>query len=136
MAKESFLTEEQIKVVELRAKGYTQEQIAKILGTSRVNVTILEKKARENVEKARKTIELFESLTPIKVTIKKDANIFDIPEIIFSEADKHGIEIVYNSTSIIGLIRRNAGDKIFGNRVIKDFEILILRSGKIIIPKT
>ncbi len=136
MTKESFLTEKQIKVLELRAKGYTQEQIAKILGTSRVNVTILEKKAKENVEKARKTIELFESLTPIKVTIKKDANIFDIPEIIFSEADKHGIEIVYNSTSIIGLIRRNAGDKIFGNRVIKDFEILILRSGKIIIPKT
>jgi len=133
MAKESFLTEKQIKVLELRAKGYTQEQIAKILGTSRVNVTILEKKAKENVEKARKTIELFESLTPIKVTIKKDANIFDIPEIIFSEADKHGIEIIYNSTSIIGLIRRNAEDKIFGNRVIKDFEILILRSGKIIV---
>lgn len=133
MAKESFLTEKQIKVLELRAKGYTQEQIAKILGTSRVNVTILEKKAKENVEKARKTIELFESLTPIKVTIKKDANIFEIPEIIFSEADKHGIEIVYNSTSIIGMVRRSAGDKIFGNRVIRDFEILILRSGKIIV---
>ena len=133
MAKESFLTEKQIKVLELRAKGYTQEQIAKILGTSRVNVTILEKKAKENVEKARKTIELFESLTPIKVTIKKDANIFDIPEMIFSEADKHGIEIIYNSTSIIGLVRRSAGDKIFGNRVIRDFEILILRSGKIIV---
>jgi len=133
MAKESFLTEKQIKVLELRAKGYTQEQIAKILGTSRVNVTILEKKAKENVEKARKTIELFESLTPIKVTIKKDANIFDIPEMIFSEADKHGIEIIYNSTSIIGMVRRSAGDKIFGNRVIRDFEILILRSGKIIV---
>ncbi|RLG59328.1 MAG: transcriptional regulator [Candidatus Hydrothermarchaeota archaeon] len=133
MAKESFLTEKQIKVLELRAKGYTQEQIAKILGTSRVNVTILEKKAKENVEKARKTIELFESLTPIKVTIKKDANIFEIPQIIFSEADKHGIEIVYNSTSIIGMVRRSAGDKIFGNRVIRDFEILILRSGKIIV---
>ncbi len=133
MAKESFLTEKQIKVLELRAKGYTQEQIAKILGTSRVNVTILEKKAKENVEKARKTIELFESLTPIKVTIKKDANIFEIPQIIFSEADKHGIEVVYNSTSIIGMVRRSAGDKIFGNRVIRDFEILILRSGKIIV---
>jgi len=133
MAKESFLTEKQIKVLELRAKGYTQEQIAKILGTSRVNITILEKKAKENVEKARKTIELFESLTPIKVTIKKDANIFEIPEIIFSEADKHGIEVVYNSTSIIGMVRRSAGDKIFGNRVIRDFEILILRSGKIIV---
>ena len=133
MAKESFLTEKQIKVLELRAKGYTQEQIAKILGTSRVNVTILEKKAKENVEKARKTIELFESLTPIKVTIKKDANIFEITQIIFSEADKHGIEVVYNSTSIIGMVRRSAGDKIFGNRVIRDFEILILRSGKIIV---
>ncbi|RLG58190.1 MAG: transcriptional regulator, partial [Candidatus Hydrothermarchaeota archaeon] len=99
----------------------------------RVNVTILEKKAKENVEKARKTIELFESLTPIKVTIKKDANIFEIPQIIFSEADKHGIEVVYNSTSIIGMVRRSAGDKIFGNRVIRDFEILILRSGKIIV---
>lgn len=133
MAKESFLTEKQIKVLELRAKGYTQEQIAKILGTSRVNVTILEKKAKENVEKARKTIELFESLTPIKVKIRRGTNIFDVPALLFSTGNKHGIEIIYDSTSIIGLIRRNARDKVFGNRIIKDFEILILRSGKILI---
>jgi transcriptional regulator len=34
---------------------------------------------------------------------------------------------------LIGIIRRKAGEKIAGNKVDRQFEVLILRSGRIII---
>lgn len=45
--KYGLLTEKQYRILELRSKGYTQAQIAKILSTSRSNVSMLEKAALE-----------------------------------------------------------------------------------------
>ncbi len=133
LLKKSFFTERQYEVLKLRAKGLTQEKIAKILNTTRENVTILEKKAKEKIEKARNTLQLFEILDPVEVKIDAYTDVFEIPRIIFREADKHNIKVLYNTTSIIGIVRRKAGDKIAGNYVRKPFTVKILRSGKIII---
>lgn len=43
MVEDSFLTDTQIKVLKLRKKGLTQEEIAKMLGTSRANISMIEK---------------------------------------------------------------------------------------------
>lgn len=126
-----FLTEKQLKILALRSEGLTQEEIAKKLGTSRENVTITEKRARENIEKARRTILAYERLNPILMTIEEGTDIFNIPRKIFREADKHGIKVLHNTTSLIGMLRRKASGKILGNKVNKTFKILILRSGKI-----
>jgi hypothetical protein len=131
MVKEMFLTEKQLKILALRSEGLTQEEIAKKLGTSRENVTITEKRARENIEKARRTILAYERLNPILMTIEEGTDIFNIPRKIFREADKHGIKVLHNTTSLIGMLRRKASGKILGNKVNKTFKILILRSGKI-----
>lgn len=128
----SFLTEKQLKILEFRGKGRTQEEIAEQLGTSRVNVTITEKRARENVEKARKTLEAYEKLSPIVLEITQGMDIFEIPEIIFLEADKHGIKVLHNTPSLIGIMRRRLGDKIIGNKVTSSFKTLLLRGGRVI----
>lgn len=128
---ESFLTQRQLKILKLRGEERTQKEIARLLGTSRVCISITEKRARENIEKARRTIEAYEMLAPVVVKIKKGEDLFDIPAKIFREADRHGIKVVYNSTSLAGMLRRRAGDKIAGNRVSEEFEVRILRSGKI-----
>jgi Tfx family DNA-binding protein len=41
-----FLTERQYKVLELRVKGYKQDEVARMLGTTRENIAMIEKKAR------------------------------------------------------------------------------------------
>ena len=46
----SFLTEQQIRILQLRAKGLKQSEIAELLGTSRANVSILEHRALEKIE--------------------------------------------------------------------------------------
>ncbi len=47
----SFLTEQQIRVLQLRAKGLKQSEIAEILGTSRANVSILERRALRRLKR-------------------------------------------------------------------------------------
>jgi len=131
--KYGFLTERQFEVLKLRARGLTQEEIAKILGTSRENVSVLEKRAKEKVEKARETIRAFESLNPVKIVLPQGLNLFSAPEFVFQKADMHGIKVRYNSTALIGIIRRKAGDKIAVNTIAEPVEIKLLRNGDVII---
>lgn len=127
-----FLTEKQLEILELRGKGHTQDEIAVKLGTSRVNITITEKRAKKNIVKARKTIEAYEKLSPIALEIREGNDIFEIPKRIFHEADKHGIKVLHNTSSLIGIMRRRLGNRIKGNKTTSDFKALILRSGKVI----
>lgn len=131
MSRNGFLTPTQLKVLELRAQGYTQEEVAELIGTTRVNVSITERRAKENIEKARNTLKAFEMLQPIVLSIPAGMDLFQVPVLIFREADKHGIKVLYNTTSLIGILRRRAESKITGNRVTKGFKILILRGGRV-----
>ncbi len=131
MTRDSFLTPNQLKVLELRAQGLTQEEVAELIGTTRANVSIAEKRAKENIEKARNTLRAFEMLHPIVLNIPRGTDLFQVPVLIYQEADKHGIKILYNTTSLIGVLRRRAKSKISGNRVIEGFKILILRGGRV-----
>lgn len=134
MARDSgFLTEKQLKILELRAQGYKQREIAELLGTTRENVAILEKRARENVEKARRTIIAFESLSPVKVLLEEGEDLFSAPEKILRIADRHGIKVVHNKTSLIGMLRRHAGSRIQGNRIAGRVVVNLLRSGRVIV---
>ncbi|MDD2639276.1 MAG: Tfx family DNA-binding protein, partial [Methanothrix sp.] len=52
----SLLTNRQASVLRLRRKGMSQQEVAEQLGTTRSNVSILEKRALQNVAKARATL--------------------------------------------------------------------------------
>jgi len=131
--KKSLLTERQLQILKLRARGYKQKEVAEYMGTTRENVAILEKRARENVERARATIKAFDSLEPISLTLPVTINLFRAPELIFGEGDKHGIKVRCNSTAIVGILRRKAGDKIVGNSIVEPIEVKLLRNGDILI---
>ncbi len=128
---ESFLTEQQIKVLELKSKGYTQSEIAKILGTTRANICTLEKRAMKNLAKAMNTIKIFDNLFPIRIYIEKGEDIFDIPKKIFRVADEHGIKMEETTTTLIERIRALASRRINGRVVERDFTIRLTRFGSI-----
>ncbi len=128
---ESFLTEQQIKVLKLKSKGYSQAEIAKLLGTTRANICTLEKRAMKNLIKAMNTIKIFENLFPIEISIEKGEDLFDIPKKIFKVADKHGIKIDETTTTLIERIRTLASKRINGRVVEKDFKIRLTRFGSI-----
>ena len=122
----SFLTEQQLKILQLRAKGLKQSEIAEILGTSRANVSILEKRAMEKIEKAKNTLLLWEQLnSKVAVEVKKGEDIFKVPGEIFKQADKVGIKVPYTTAEIIAFLVENAPIE---ERIAKEDFILFLDS--------
>lgn len=105
----SFLTEQQIRILQLRAKGLKQSEIAELLGTSRANVSILEHRALEKIEKARNTLLIWEQInSKISIEIKKGEDIFTIPDKLFKKADELKIKVPYSTAEIIAFLVEHA----------------------------
>jgi len=131
MAK-SFLTGQQIEVLRLRELGLTQKEISGRLGTSRENISIIEKRGRTNIERSKETLKDWELIkSPLIVIIEKGTDVLYIPKQIFDEADKKGIKVKLNIVEIITMIEVEKKELI-NNRVLKsDLEIIITNEGDI-----
>ena len=129
---ESFLTDTQIKVLKLRKKGLTQEEIATMMNTSRANISMIEKRAKENVEKARNTLRIYNDImAPVKLVVKEGVDVFDIPKMVFKTSDENDIHVNYSSLEILDLIHKNGKDNIDKRIVKKPFIINILEDGEL-----
>lgn len=131
---DTFLTEAQLRVLELRMRGLTQAEIARKLKTSRANVSILERRARENIAKAERTLKLLERLkAPVIITVKEGDDILQVPKKIFEAADVAKIRVKQGTAEIIAKIKEEAGDRIHGRSVTKNFNIALTSNGEILI---
>ncbi|NJE05365.1 Tfx family DNA-binding protein [Thermococcus sp. M36] len=109
MPPKSFLTEQQIRILRLRAKGLKQSEIAELLGTSRANISILERRALDKIEKARNTLLIWEQInSKISVEVKKGEDIFTVPERLFRKADEIKIKVPYSTAEIIAFLVEHA----------------------------
>jgi Tfx family DNA-binding protein len=130
----SFLTERQMKVLMLRQKGRSQQEVAEIMGTTRSNISILEKRAHQNIARARNTIRQWMTVVaPISLNIPAGTDVFDIPARIFEAADQRAIQLPITSLDIIVRLRREA-PKLFAKRALsQEIEIYVTEDGTIII---
>lgn len=95
-ADETVLTERQVEVLELREQGYTQQEVADELGTSDSNVSAIERAAKENVAKARRTLELLRALrAPVRFTVPPNATFDDLLETVYDQGDGAGVKVKY-----------------------------------------
>jgi hypothetical protein len=134
IAKDTFLTPTQIKILELRSRGYTQSKIAGMLGTTRANISITERRAKENIERARKTLHVFEKIgAPLRIEILPGTDIFDVPKRVFAKASNYNLKVKEDSLSLIEKIKRHANEKLKGRNAIERFEIVILSDGRVVI---
>jgi len=130
-----FLTKRQIEVLKLRMKGFTQEQVAELLKTTRENVANLESRAYVNIMRARITLKMLEDLNPRnEVVVPAETPITDVPRIILDRADMLGIKIVYGAETIYHLARKKAVKR--GDHLTAPLRVRILPSGKIKLAKT
>ncbi|WP_297509289.1 Tfx family DNA-binding protein [Thermococcus sp.] len=105
----SFLTEQQIKILKLRARGLKQSEIAELLGTSRANISILERRALEKIEKARNTLLIWEQInSKVSVEVRRGEDIFTVPERLFQRADEVGVKVPYSTAEIIAFLVEHA----------------------------
>jgi len=127
-----LLTEEQLKVLGYRLDGLKQEEIAEKLGTTRQNVSLIERRARGNLEKAAATMRAYKRLrTAATVELEVNTHLVDVPRMLVDAADEAGVKITLDFSLVYKELRDEAGDSIRGTRVVKPIFLHILRDGKI-----
>jgi Tfx family DNA-binding protein len=126
------LTPRQIEVLLLRKRGFTQEKVAKMLGTSRANVSIIERNAYKVVWAAQATIEAFESLHEDGVfLVPSRTSIYDIPRLIFLRGDALGIRVKIDENGIISLVKSKG--KIRQYRLVSPLAVRIKQDGQLLV---
>ena len=127
-----LLTEDQLKVLGLRLDGLKQEEIAERLGTTRQNVSLIERRARGNVEKAEATLRAYKRLrTMATVELAPRTHLVDVPRMLVDAADGAGVKISVDFALVYKGLREEAGDHISGTRVVRPILLHVLRDGKI-----
>jgi HTH-type transcriptional regulator, fmd operon transcriptional regulator len=127
-----LLTERQLNVLSCREKGMSQLETAEELGTTRANVSMIERRARMNVEKARKTLRAYEStLTNHSVTVEGGSRPQEIPSIVLREGDRYGIHIQSNIVDIIRMVKSLKPSCIADGRTTRDLTFVFNQRGKL-----
>ncbi|MFA7374353.1 MAG: Tfx family DNA-binding protein [Methanothrix soehngenii] len=127
----SFLTKRQLEVLQMRHQGLSQQDVADRLGTTRSNISILEKRAHQNIARAQRTVQQWMMIrAPISLFVKGGTDVFEIPRMIFAAADEKGIRLHVTSMDILVQLRRNA-PRLFHKRVlVRDVRIYMKENGE------
>ncbi len=133
-AKDTFLTKAQLRVMGLRAKGLSQAEVARMIKTSRANVCILERRARENIERARETLRLAGGIeSPVVVRIESGEDILEVPKRFFAAADKAKIKAGLDTLTLLTRIREQAGDKLKGSLATEGIDLMLTADGDVVV---
>lgn len=121
-------------MLRLRLQGLSQADVAEMLGTTRSNVSILEKRARQNIARAERTLQQWMMIrAPISLQVKAGTDVFDLPGKIFEAADRRSLRLPVTSMDIIVQLRRKA-PRIFKKRALeRDAEIFVTEDGEILV---
>lgn len=104
--KNSFLTERQYEILKFRKQGLSSEEISGILHVTRQDISVLERRIRDNVDRALNTISLVKEMDYLTVIrIEKGTNFIEASNQVFEAADKAGIRLNENYISLATMIR-------------------------------
>jgi HTH-type transcriptional regulator, fmd operon transcriptional regulator len=131
---DSFLTARQLVVLQLRRHGLSQQDIAERLGTTRSNISILEKRAHQNIARAERTLQQWMMIrAPISLQAKAGTDVFDLPRMIFAAADEKGVRLPVTSMDIVVQLGRRA-PRLFKKRALEqDAEIYVTEEGEVMV---
>jgi Tfx family DNA-binding protein len=131
---DSFLTQRQIKVLQMRLSGQSQQEVADCLGTTRSNISILEKRAHQNIARAERTLQQWMMLrAPISLQAKAGTDVFELPKMIFAAADEKHMRLPITSLDIVVQLRRKA-PRLFKKRSLeKEARIFVTEEGEVLV---
>jgi Tfx family DNA-binding protein len=132
--KDTLLTGRQIEVLKLKRKGFSQADIARKLKTTRGNISTIETTALKNIAKAEKTIKLYRALeAPVWMTVPSGTDLYEIPQMIFKEADRKKIKIGMDSATVIIRLKTDAPDRIAHRVTSGDVNVSVDEQGNVTI---
>ena len=127
-----LFNQRQYRILKLRAKGFTQLETAKELGISRANVSMIESRARKKIEKARETIEVYESLqSSHSIPIKKGSKLAEVPLVVLHEGDRHHVHVQSDLVEIVRMVRAVKPSCVQDGKVTRSIVIKMNERGKL-----
>lgn len=128
----TILTERQVEVLELRASGFTQQEVAERIGTTDSNVSAVERAATQNVEKAKQTLKLVETLSAsITFDVTAGTQFGDVTEMVYAHGDACDIKVDYCRPELHGYLYELLAEYAAGNEVRRDVTIGLTHDGDV-----
>ncbi len=126
------LTTEQYIVLQCRGKGMSQLETAKETHTTRANVSMIELRAKRNIEKARETLKAYETtLTNHSISVESGTRPQEIPSIVLREGDRFGIHIQSNIVEIIRMVRALRPSRFTDGRTNRKLRFVFNQRGRL-----
>jgi Tfx family DNA-binding protein len=131
---DSFLTDRQIMVLQMRLSGLSQQEVADRLGTTRSNISILEKRAHQNIARAERTLQQWLMLrAPISLQAGAGTDVFELPRMIFAAADEKHMRLPITSLDVVVQLQRKA-PRLFKKRALeRDARIFVTEEGEVLV---
>lgn len=102
------------------------------MGMTRANVSMIEWRARKKLEKARQTIQAYESLqSSHTVSVEKGTKLAEVPMIVLHEGDKRHIHIKSDIIEIVRLVKALKPTVVREGKVLRKLEFKINERGKL-----
>ena len=125
-------TENELNVLRCRGKGMSQQETAVELHTTRANVSMIERRARRNLERARETLKAYElTLTDHAVIIEVGTRSQEIPGIVLREGDRFGTHIQSDLVDIVRMVRSLEPICLTGGKTNRCLRFTFNQSGKL-----
>lgn len=127
-----FLSTRQIQIMKLRQEGYSTEKIAREIGTTRQNVSILEKRGHRNLEKAIRTLNAVRELKlSHEIRIEGNIHVLDAVKKIIQNADDLSIRLNDNLIGIMTRLKVAVEGDLKNGTIQRDLNILLFHDGSI-----
>ena len=128
----TILTERQVEVLELRERGHTQREVADRLGTTGSNVSAVERAAEQNVEKARRTLELVRTVrSPVRFSVAPGTSFDELVAAVYARGDEAGVSIAYCRPELYAHLYGVLEERTDRNELTERIEVGITNGGEV-----
>ncbi len=107
---DSYLTEKQVKALRLMVQGFSIDEIANELGTSKSNVYYLIRSAKKAVERSRNTIRIYEEIVGNRrIRVRRGSEVNEVIRMMINLANEEGVKIALTTAELVRRIINAAG---------------------------
>jgi Tfx family DNA-binding protein len=127
------LTRRQEEILKLRSKGLSQTTVSKLLGTTRENVALIERRIRRRARRDLESLASYlKAVSIATVVLEKGFTVREAVDLVIREADKVGVKLKATSTELAETIKV-LGSAAENRTINKRLYVFIGREGELMV---
>ena len=127
------LTRRQEEILKLRSKGLSQTTVSKLLGTTRENVALIERRIKRKAKRDLESLTSYlKAVSTVTVSLEKGYTIKDSVDLVMREADRANVKLKTTSTELAEVIKV-LGSATEKGTISRSLHLFIGREGDLIV---